>query len=43
MRGGKMLLHSAAPRGWVTGWCGPPFLVWIFYLCWSEGDGLSEG
>ena len=22
-----MLLHSAAPRGWVTGWCGPPFLV----------------
>lgn len=22
-----MLLHSAAPRGWVTGWYGPPFLV----------------
>ena len=30
IRGSKMLLHSAAPRGWVTGWFDPPFLCFLY-------------
>ena len=49
MRGGKMLLHPAAPRGWID-WVvrsSFPSLDLLFYLCQSEGvaspkDNLAE-
>ena len=49
MRGSKMLLHPAAPRGWID-WVvrsSFPALDLLFYLCQSEGvtspkDNLAE-